>query len=64
MLENYVEAYAWLSLATAKGRPPNLQREATRLKKQIRRKMSAEQLAEAQKRASRLWERIESSKSD
>ena len=57
--EDYVKGYAWTILAAAQGHE-----RAIEAKELLRKKMTAEQVAEAQKRASRLWERIESLKSD
>ena len=60
-LEDHVKAYAWLNLGTAHcGRTG---READRLKDTLRKQMTAGQVAEAEKLAAELRERIEASKS-
>ena len=59
--EDHVKAYAWLTLATPQcGRTG---REAGRIKDTLRKQMTAEQLAEAEKLAADLREHIEASKS-
>ena len=57
--EDDVEAYAWMILATAQGN-----KEAVKGKNVLRPKLTAEQVAEAQKLAAELFERIESAKLD
>ena len=57
--EDYVKAYAWWNLAAAQGAQP-----AVEDRNSLRPIMTAEQVAEAQKLAADLWERIESSKSE
>ena len=57
--EDYVKAYAWFNLAAAQG-----QEDAVKAKDSLRERMTAEQVAEAQKLAGELFNRIESSKSD
>ena len=59
MPEDYVKAYAWLNLAAAQGNE-----RASELKDLLRPQMTAEQVADAQKLASDIWGRIESSKSE
>ncbi len=59
VLEDYVEAYAWMILAATQGHE-----DAVKGKDELRSKMTAEQVAEAQKLAAELFDRIESSKSD
>ena len=59
VLEDYVEAYAWMILAATQGHE-----DAVKGKDELRSKMTAEQIAEAQKLAAELFDRIESSKSD
>ena len=54
-----VNSYAWLILAAAQG-----QENAVKSKDRHRLRMTAEQVAEAQKLAAELFDRIESSKSD
>ena len=56
--EDYVRAYVWANLSAAQG-----QKEANELKDLLRPKMTAEQVAEAQKLAGELFRRIESLKS-
>lgn len=56
--EDYVQAYAWYILAAAQG-----EQHAFKLKDDLRPTMSTEQVADAQKLAAELSERIESSKS-
>ena len=56
--EDYVKAYAWFNLAAAQG-----QEDAVKAKDSLRERMTAEQVAEAQKLAGELFNRIESSKS-
>ena len=56
--EDYVKAYVWLNLAAAQGNT-----KATEGKDSLRNRMTAEQVAEAQKLATELWGLIESSKS-
>ena len=55
--EDYVKAYAWLNLAAAQG-----DKKAVKVKDLLRKQMTAEQVAEAQKLAAELFKRIESSK--
>ena len=55
--EDYVKAYAWLNLAAAQG-----DESAVKGKDLLRSRMTAEQVAEAQKLAAELYNRIESSK--
>ena len=55
--EDYVKAYAWVNLAAARG-----DEKAVEAKDRIRRRMTAEQLAEAQKLSAELFDCIESSK--
>jgi TPR repeat protein len=64
-MTDYVLAYAWLTVALNQGVSVNLQVGGVKVDPQarLRTKMSAEQVAEAQKLAATLWERIESSKS-
>ena len=57
--EDYVKAYAWLNLAAAQG-----DKMAVERRDRLREKMTAEQVAEAQRLAGEFWERIESSKSE
>ena len=57
VLEDYVQAHAWLNLAAAQGHE-----KAPKGKDLLRGKMTREQVAEAQKLAAELWKRIESSK--
>ena len=59
VLEDYVEAYAWMILAATQGHE-----DAVKGKDVLRPKLTAEQVAEAQKLAAELFDRIESSKSD
>ena len=59
VLENYVKAYAWWNLAAAQGH-----KDAIKAKASLRKDMTAEQVAEAQKLSVELWERIESSKTE
>ena len=54
--EDYVKAYAWFNLAAAQG-----QEDAVKAKDSLRERMTAEQVAEAQKLAGELFNRIESS---
>lgn len=54
--EDYVQAYAWYILAAARG-----EEHGFKLKDELRPKMSAEQVSEAQKLAAELSERIEPS---
>ena len=56
--EDYVMAYVWANLSAAQG-----QKEANDIKDLLRPKMTAEQVAEAQKLAGELFRRIESLKS-
>ena len=58
VLEDYVKAYAWFNVAAAQG-----DKAASLLKNWLRPRMTAEQVAEAQKLAAALFKRIESSKS-
>ena len=67
---DYVKAYAWSSLAAAlvgeeaiTARGLGREGEETTLKPWLRKQMTPAQIAEAQKLAAELWERIESSKS-
>lgn len=55
--QDYVKAYAWYHLASAQG-----DKQAAKGKDMLRGRMTAEQVAEAQKLAAELWDRIESSK--
>ena len=57
--ENDVRAYAWANLASAQGLE-----NAVKYKNALRRGMTAEQIAEAQKLSSDLFKRIESAKSE
>lgn len=59
MPEDYVKAYARYNLAATQGNESSVKG-----KYWLRLRMTAEQVAEAQKLAAELWERIESSKSD
>lgn len=59
VMEDNVKAYAWINLAAAQG-----EEDAIKLKDELRPMMSAEQVAEAQKLSTELWERIGSSKSE
>ncbi len=52
-----MKAYAWLSLAAAIGNE-----RATRVKRRLRRRMTVEQVAEAQRLSRELYNRIEASK--
>ena len=54
-----MKAYAWLNLAAAQG-----DKMAVERRDRLREKMTAEQVAEAQRLAGEFWERIESSKSE
>ena len=54
-----MEAYIWANLAAAQGGG-----ELIKFKDWLRKKMAAEQVAEAQKLSAELFKRIESSKSD
>lgn len=56
--QDLARAYAWLNLAAAQGN-----KLAVAVKDKLRPKMTAKQVAEAQKLATELWDRIESSKS-
>ena len=56
--EDYEKAYAWINLAAAQGRS-----SAFKAKELLRASMTAEQVANAQKLAAELYDRIESSKS-
>ena len=56
--EDYVMAYVWANLSAAQG-----QKEANELKDLLRPKMTAEQVAEAQKLSGELLRQIESLKS-
>ena len=58
VLENYVKAYAWWNLAAAQGH-----KGAIKAKASLRKDMTTEQVAEAQKLSAELYNRIESSKS-
>jgi hypothetical protein len=57
--EDYVKAYAWCNLSGAQG-----EKDAIKAKDKLRPRMTAEQVAEAQKLSAKLWERIEAQKSD
>ena len=57
VLEDYVQAYAWTILAVAQGHE-----RAIKAKDLLRKEMTAEQVAEAQKLAAELQKRIPSSK--
>ena len=57
--QDFVKAYAWYILAAAQGNE-----EASELEDSLRENMTAEQVAEAEKLAAELRERIESSKSE
>ena len=59
VLENYVKAYAWWNLAAAQGH-----KDAIKAKASLRKDMTTEQVAEAQKLSVELYNRIESSKSE
>lgn len=54
VLEDYVQAYTWFILAAAQG-----EERAFKLKDELRLAMTSEQVAEAQKLAAELQERIE-----
>ena len=56
--EDDVKAYAWMNLAAAQG-----DEDAVKVKDALKKRMPPGQVAEAQKLASELWDRIESSKS-
>ena len=58
VLENYVKAYAWWNLAGAQGH-----KDAIKAKASLRKDMTTEQVAEAQKLSVEIHNRIESSKS-
>ena len=55
--EDYVKAYAWINLAASQGN-----KEAVEGKNTLKSEMTAGQVAEAQKLATNLFKRIESSK--
>ena len=55
--EDYVKAYAWINLAASQGN-----KEAVEGKNTLKSEMTAGQVAEAQKLATKLFKRIESSK--
>ena len=57
VLENYVKAYAWWNLAAAQGH-----KDAIKAKASLRKDMTPEQLAEAQKLSVEIHNRIEASK--
>ena len=57
VLENYVKAYAWWNLAAAQGH-----KDAIKAKASLRKDMTTEQVAEAQKLSVELYNRIETSK--
>ena len=57
--EDYVKAYAWFNLAAAQGAE-----DAIKNKDLLRPRMTAEQVAEAQKLAAELFKRIESPRSE
>ena len=59
MGRDYVEAYIWANLAAAQGGG-----ESIKFKDWLRKKITADQVAEAQKLAAELYKRIESSKSE
>jgi TPR repeat protein len=52
VLEDYVQAYAWWSIAATQGIA-----DAKKNKGIIKKKMTREQIAEAQKLSSELWEK-------
>ena len=56
--QDLVKAYAWLNLAAAQG-----SKLAVAVRDKLRPKMTGKQVAEAQKLATELWDRIESPKS-
>ena len=56
--EDYVKAYAWVNLAAAQG-----DEKAVKSKDWLRKQMTAEQVAEAQKLSGELYKRIESESS-
>ena len=58
---NYVRAYAWLKVALDKG--ASITRNGQPADKVLRKKMTAEQVAEAEKLAAEIQERIKASKS-
>ena len=63
-LQDYVKAYAWLNLAAARGDMGQVWREIiVSTRDQVREKMTTAQVAEGQKLAAELQERIEASKS-
>ena len=55
--EDYVKAYAWWNLAAAQG-----DEKVVKLKDSLRKSLTRDQLAEAQRLSRQLYERIESSK--
>ena len=57
--KDYVKAYAWWNLAAAQGH-----KDAIKAKASLRKDMTTEQVAEAQKLSVELYNRIESSKSE
>lgn len=57
--KNHVRAYAWMSLAAAQGAE-----DSAKTRDEIATEMTPEQIAEAQKLAAELYERIEASKSE
>ncbi len=56
VLEDYVRAYSWYNLAAAQGTKPAIEN-----KDNLRKRMTAEQIAEAQKLSAELFERINQS---
>ncbi len=56
--EDYVTAYAWANLSAASGNS-----DAVQLKESLRASMTAAQVAEAQRKSTTLFNRIESEKS-
>ena len=59
VLENYVKAYAWWNLAAAQGH-----KDAIKAKASLRKDMTTEQVAEAQKLSVELYNRIETAESE
>ncbi len=64
--QDFVKAYAWTNLAAAqrKGMPAEFRKMAVENKDWLRSRMTAEQVADAQKLSAELHKRIESSKSN
>ena len=60
ILQDFVQAYAWLNLAAARSE----WEWVASVRDQIRNEMTPVQIAEAQKLAAELFKRIESSKSE